>query len=90
MGIELPDGVTSRPVSRPAVGSDRVTKDLKQILRTAEWQGWRVELQRGGHYKLYPPNGDRIVTTGSTPSAPSALRNLIAEMRRRGFEWKGR
>jgi hypothetical protein len=67
-----------------------VKKDLKRILAEAERQGWRVELQRGGHYKLYPPNGKGMVSTGSTPSAPSALPNLIARMRRRGFKWKGR
>jgi hypothetical protein len=56
-------------------------KDLKQILEAAEEQGWRVELQRSGHYKLYAPDGENIVTTGSTPSRPSALRNLIGLMR---------
>jgi hypothetical protein len=65
-------------------------KDLKAILDAAERQGWRVELQRSGHYKLYAPDGKNIVTTGSTPSKPSALRNLIGLMRRYGFEWKGR
>jgi hypothetical protein len=65
-------------------------KDLRSILDAAEDQGWRVELQRSGHYKLYAPDGETIVTTGSTPSAPSALRNLIGLMRRSGFQWKGR
>lgn len=65
-------------------------KDLKRILEAAERQGWRVELERSGHYKLYAPDGENIVTTGSTPSKPSALRNLISLMRRHGFKWKGR
>lgn len=64
-------------------------KDLKVILAVAERQGWRVELQRSGHYKLYAPDGENIVTTGSTPSAPSSLRNLIGLMRRHGFVWRG-
>jgi len=67
-----------------------VKKDLKRILAEAERQGWRVELQRSRHYKLYAPDGKGLVITGSTPGAPSALRNLIGEMRRCGFEWKGR
>jgi hypothetical protein len=67
-----------------------VRKDLRRVLAAAERQGWRVELGRHGHYKLYPPNGMAVVPTGSTPSAPSALRNLIGQMRRCGFEWKGR
>jgi hypothetical protein len=65
-------------------------KDLKQILEAAAEQGWRVELQKSGHYKLYAPDGENIVTTGSTPGTPSALRNLISLMRRYDFEWKGR
>ncbi len=66
-------------------------KDLHAVLREAENQGWRVELRRGGHYKLYPPGGRGIpITTGSTPSDRRALRNRIARMRRYGFVWKGR
>jgi hypothetical protein len=65
-------------------------KDLKEILEAAERQGWRVELQRSGHYKLYAPDGENIITTGSTPSTSSSLRNLISFMRRYDFEWKGR
>ncbi len=65
-------------------------KDLKRILKAAERQGWRVELQKSGHYKLYAPDGENVVATGSTPGAASALRNLLARMRRYGFEWKGR
>jgi hypothetical protein len=65
-------------------------KDLERVLSVAERQGWRVELGNGGHYKLYAPDGKNIVTTGSTPGAPSASRNLIARMRRHGFNWKGR
>lgn len=65
-------------------------KDLKVILKAAEAQSWRVELQKGGHYKLYAPDGENIVTTGSTPGSADALRNLVSLMRRFGFEWKGR
>lgn len=65
-------------------------KDLKAILAEAEKQGWRVELQKGGHYKLYSPDGQGIVTVGSTPSDRRSLLNTIAYMRRYGFTWKGR
>ena len=65
-------------------------KELRQILREARRQGWRVELQRSGHYKLYPPDSSEYVTTGSTPSTPSSIRNLLSRMRSFGFKWKGR
>jgi len=65
-------------------------KELKEIVRAAETQGWRVEQRRGGHLFFYAPDGKNIVTSGSTPSDSRALRNLIAQLRRHGFEWKGR
>ena len=65
-------------------------KGLRGILREARRQGWRVELGRGGHYKLYAPDGKSIVTTGSTPSSPLALVKLVSRMRSLGFRWKGR
>ncbi len=45
-------------------------KDLKEILEEAESQGWRCELQKSGHWRLYAPDGVNIVTTGSTPTDP--------------------
>jgi hypothetical protein len=63
-------------------------KELRQILKEARRQGWRVELTRSGHYKLYPPGGERPLFTGSTPSSPSAIRNLLSAMRSCGFRWK--
>ena len=65
-------------------------KDLHEILAEARRQGWRVELTRSGHYKLYAPDEARIVVTGSTPSSPRALVKLVARMRSLGFKWKGR
>jgi predicted RNA binding protein YcfA (HicA-like mRNA interferase family) len=65
-------------------------KELKEILAEAERQGWTVKLTRGGHYKLYAPDGKTIVTTGSTPSSPSSLLKLVSRMRHHGFRWKGR
>lgn len=65
-------------------------KELKELLGEAEKQGWRVELRKGGHYKLYAPDGKHIVTVGSTPSGRRGLANTVAMMRRYGFRWKAR
>lgn len=64
--------------------------DLRKIIREAERQGWRVETTRGGHLSFYAPDGENIVTTGSTPSDRRSLDNHIARMRKYGFSWKGR
>jgi hypothetical protein len=65
-------------------------KDLKTLLAEAEKQGWTVKLAKSGHYKLYAPDGENIVTVGSTPSDRRTLRNTVALMRRYGFKWQGR
>ena len=55
--------------------------DLKQVLRQAEAQGWRVQPTRGGHWKLTHPGGG-IVVTSSSPSDHRALANVRAQLRR--------
>lgn len=64
-------------------------KDLKSVLKEAERQGWRVVPTKGGHWRLYAPDGVNIVHTAGTPSDHRALDNTIAKMRQYGFEWKG-
>jgi hypothetical protein len=63
---------------------------MRQVLREARRQGWRVELRRGGHYKLYAPDGKNIVSAASTPGSPASIHDTIAKMRSFGFRWKGR
>ncbi|MEX0755714.1 MAG: hypothetical protein WD556_11455 [Actinomycetota bacterium] len=65
-----------------------VKKDLKEVFREAERQGWKVTQTPGGHWKLVPPDPSKdIVHTGKTPSDHKALANVIAQMRRSGFRW---
>lgn len=61
--------------------------DTRRLLNEAERQGWTVSPGKGGHIKLYSPDGFTIVTMGSTESDRRALRNTIARMRRAGFKW---
>jgi hypothetical protein len=65
-------------------------KELKEIVREAERQDWRVETTKKGHLRFYAPDGETLVTSGGTPSDHRALANLIARLRRHGFVWKGR
>lgn len=61
-------------------------KELREILREAERQGWRV-VRGSKHFKLYAPDGKTIVTAPTTPSDWRAIRDVIARMRRAGFRW---
>jgi predicted RNA binding protein YcfA (HicA-like mRNA interferase family) len=64
-----------------------VDKDTRKMLAEAERQGWRVVEAKGGHVKLYAPDGATIVTMGSTESDHRARANTLARMRRAGFKW---
>ena len=65
-------------------------KELKEIVKAAEKQDWRVETRKSGHLIFYAPDGINRVTTGGTPSHHKAIDNLLSYLRRYGFEWKGR
>lgn len=63
-------------------------KEVKEIVKAAKSQGWRVEDRTKG-YALYDPNGEHMEILHKTPSAPAGLKKSISRMRRHGFEWKG-
>jgi hypothetical protein len=62
---------------------------MKKLVREAERQGWRVEPTKSGHWRFYAPDGEHIVHASGTPSDHRSLDNLVAQMRRYGFKWKG-
>lgn len=65
-------------------------KELKEIVKAADKQGWRVRTRKSGHLTFYAPDGINMVTTGGTPSDHRAIDNLVSKLRSYGFEWKGR
>jgi len=60
-----------------------VNKYLKDLMRKAKAQGWRVEV--ASHMKWYSPDGRTIIVTGHSESDHRALKNTLARMRRAGF-----
>ena len=56
-------------------------RDLRRLLAEARSRGWLVERTRSSHWRLLHPSGALLIT-GTTPSCPRALRNLMADMRR--------
>jgi predicted RNA binding protein YcfA (HicA-like mRNA interferase family) len=65
-------------------------KELKEVIREAENQGWTVRRSKKGHLQFFAPDGKSIVVSGGTPSDHRAMPNLIQRLRRHGFVWKGR
>ncbi|MDQ3662934.1 MAG: hypothetical protein M3454_18180 [Actinomycetota bacterium] len=63
-------------------------KDIKKIMREAERQGWRI-VQGTKHIKAYPPDPSHgMVTISSTAGDRNAIKNILRDLRRRGFEWQ--
>lgn len=63
-------------------------KDIKKIMREAERQGWRI-VHGGKHIKAYPPDPSQsMVTVSSTASDRNAVKSILRDLRRRGFEWQ--
>jgi hypothetical protein len=62
-----------------------VKKEVREILKKAEKQGWRID-QGKEHTKAYSPDGVTIVAVANTPGGGRWKQNLIAELKRGGFE----
>lgn len=65
-------------------------KELKEIVRAARGQGWRVEKTKKGHLMFYAPDRVNKVLAAGTPGGGRAMQNLVAKLRGYGFVWKGR
>lgn len=63
--------------------------NVKDIIRAAQEQGWRVEEYDRGWKFLPPDTRFSMVVWHKTPSDQRAYRNFLSEMRRRGFKWSG-
>ena len=65
-------------------------KELKEIAREAERQGWRVGRTKKGHSQFFALDGVNIATAAGTSSDRRSIDNLVVRLRRHGFKWKGR
>ena len=66
-------------------------KEIRQLIKELEKQGFRVTQAGSGHFIAWPPDVEvRPVTIPSTPSDYRSMRNTLADLRRAGFEPKGR
>ena len=68
--------------------SSTMQKQLKDILKLAREQGWRVEQsRRSSHYILLPPQKDRgRVVLPLSPSDPRSVKNAISLLRKAGLQ----
>lgn len=64
-------------------------KEYPKVRKEAERQGWKVKPTRKGEM-LLAPDGVTSVQWHHTPSDHRALDNMVAKMRRAGFEYPPR
>lgn len=61
-----------------------MNKDIQVLLRSLKNAGWIIERTTRNHYKV--TKGAEVVVLAGTPSDPRSLRNMRAELRRRGAQ----
>lgn len=70
------------------IGAKIKFKELREILKAAESNGWRVE-ERSDGYMLFPADPSQSpIKLHRTPSDRRTLANTTAELKRRGLRWK--
>lgn len=62
--------------------------DLRDLEKAAKRQGWPVDRTKQGHVRFWPPDGVTPPSIYSgTPGDQRAIRNFLADLRRKGFRW---
>lgn len=59
-------------------------KEIKKLIKDLRKQGFEVS-ETGPHHKVYK-DGRRIAVLPKTPSDGRARKNILAELRRHGFD----
>jgi len=64
-------------------------KELKEIVKAAREQGWRVEIAKNGHLMFYAPDGKGKVLSAGTPGGGRAMQNSSRDSGALAFAGKG-
>lgn len=59
-------------------------KEIKQLIKEAEDQGWVVSLTNGDHFKWLSPRGG-VFFSAQTPSDWRAVKNVERDLKNHGF-----
>lgn len=65
-------------------------RDFQLLLDDVKAQGWGVERTNRGHFQFKSPDGKGIVTAGGSYGDFRAIKNLVTQLRRVGFNPKKR
>jgi hypothetical protein len=59
-------------------------KELQELIKTAEKQGWVISANKNNHYKWTSPSGN-FFFSASTPSDWRALKYILQYLRKYGY-----
>jgi hypothetical protein len=65
--------------------SSSAQKDVKQLIKVAEQQGWTVTRTGTLHLRWQAPDGRVLFRNGTSPSDRRAVANLRSDLRRLGL-----
>lgn len=60
-------------------------KEVKEIVRLIEANGYTVRQEKGGHLIVRNADGNRVAALPSTPGRGRWKQNLISELKRKGI-----
>jgi hypothetical protein len=64
------------------------TVNLRDLEKAAKQQGWRIDQTARGHPRFWAPDPSTPPAVFSgTPGDRRAIRNFLADLRRKGFRW---
>lgn len=66
-------------------GRQEMRRQIKDLILSAQAQGWTAEMRGTGHWALYAPGGGMVVMA-ATPSDHRAVKNIVSVMRRYGYQ----
>lgn len=65
---------------------NQIPRDLRNLAKLAQSQGWTLQPTRKGHVRFNAPDGATTVLAGGTPSDHRSTKNLLSLLRRSGLE----
>lgn len=85
--LVVSDEFAGDPIPSKPTGVNKGMANIRSLRKSLNEQGWDVDQTSQGHWKATPPDPENAVVHFSDSDDPHAFRNIIAELRRKGFKW---
>lgn len=63
-----------------------IDKDVNELVKKIEKQGWSVRISRGSHIRCQSPTGRLVFLSGSPNGGRRAIENMRRDLRNAGAE----